>query len=75
VLGEAAARTSDDLVHRHPEIPWRQPALLRNRIVHRYWSIDSGILLATASDQLPGFIAPLPFGKANDKGVIQDFCQ
>jgi uncharacterized protein with HEPN domain len=59
VLGEAAAQISDDLVRRHPEIPWRQPVLLRNRIVHGYWSIDLGILLATASNQLPGFVAQL----------------
>ena len=39
------------------EIPWRQPVLLRNRIVHGYGSIDLGILLATAPNQLPGFVA------------------
>jgi uncharacterized protein with HEPN domain len=59
VLGEAATQVSDDVVRRHPEIPWRQPVLLRNRIVHGYWSIDLGILLATASNQLPGFVAQL----------------
>ena len=59
VLGEAAGQISDDLVHRHPEIPWRQPILLRNRIVHGYWSVDLGILVATATNQLPGFVAQL----------------
>lgn len=59
VLGEAASQVSDDLVHRHPDIPWRQPVLLRNRIVHGYWSIDLGILLTTATNQLPGFVVQL----------------
>ena len=69
VLGEAAAQISDNLVHRHPEIPWRQPVLLRNRIVHGYWSIDLGILLATASNQLPGFAAQLRAARnALDRG-------
>ncbi len=59
VLGEAAGQVSEATVRRHPEIPWRQPVLLRNRIVHGYWSIDLGILLATATNQLPGFVAQL----------------
>ena len=59
MLGEAAAQVSETTVHRHPEIPWRQPVLLRNRIVHGYWSIDVAILVATASNQLPGFVAQL----------------
>jgi uncharacterized protein with HEPN domain len=34
VLGEAASRLDDEVKQRHPEIPWAQPARLRNRIVH-----------------------------------------
>jgi uncharacterized protein with HEPN domain len=59
VLGEAASQVSDAVVERHPEISWRQPVLLRNRIVHGYWSIDVGILLATATKQLPDYVAQL----------------
>ena len=33
VLGEAAAQLSDQLKARFPDIPWQQPARLRNRIV------------------------------------------
>lgn len=55
VLGEAAAQLSDELKERFPEIPWQQPARLRNRIVHGYWSIDMEILHTTANDQLPPF--------------------
>ena len=59
VLGEAAGQVSEATVRRHPEVPWQQPVLLRNRIVHGYWSIDLGILFATAANQLPGFGAQL----------------
>jgi uncharacterized protein with HEPN domain len=54
VLGEAANQVSDAVVERHPEIAWRQPVLLRNRILHGYWSIDVGILRATATKTAPG---------------------
>ncbi len=59
VIGEAAAQVSEQTVGRHQEIPWRQPVLRRNRIVRGYRSIDVGLLLATASKQLPGLLVQL----------------
>ena len=59
VLGEAAAQLGQETKERFPEIPWSQPARLRNRVTHGYWSIDLGILHTTATDQLPAFIAQL----------------
>jgi uncharacterized protein with HEPN domain len=52
VLGEAAAKVSPELREVHPEIDWRRPADMRNRIVHGYWSIDIEILYNTASTHL-----------------------
>lgn len=40
---------------RFPGIPWRNPARLRNRVVHGYWSVDVGVLHTTASEQLGDF--------------------
>ena len=59
VLGEAATQLGQETRDRFPEIPWSQPARLRNRVIHGYWSIDLGILHTTATDQLPPFIAQL----------------
>lgn len=59
VLGEAATQLSNDLKDRFPAIAWQQPARLRNRIVHGYWSIDLEILHTTATGQLPAFAASL----------------
>lgn len=55
VLGEAAAQVSEEIKTRFPEVAWQQPARLRNRIVHGYWSIDLDVLHTTASQQLPAF--------------------
>ncbi|MDN5929901.1 MAG: DUF86 domain-containing protein [Pseudonocardia sp.] len=44
---------------RFPEVPWRNPARLRNRVVHGYWSVDIGILHTTASEQLGEFVRQL----------------
>jgi uncharacterized protein with HEPN domain len=59
VLGEAAAQLSAELRDRFPEVPWRQPARLRNRIIHGYWSIDLDVVYTTAEQQLPAFAADL----------------
>lgn len=59
VLGEAATQVPDDVKQRFPEVAWRQPSRLRNRIVHGYWSIDLEILHTTALEQLPVFAADL----------------
>jgi uncharacterized protein with HEPN domain len=59
VLGEAAARLSGDTQARFPDVQWQQPARLRNRVVHGYWSIDVEILHNTATEQLPQFISDL----------------
>ena len=57
VLGEAIAQLSDEIRGSHPEVPWRDPVRLRNRIVHGYWSVDVEVLVATARDDLPEFLA------------------
>ena len=59
VLGEAAAQLDADIKIRFPGVPWVQPARLRNRIIHGYWSIDLEILHNTATDLLPGFVQQL----------------
>src|SRR5262252_3334104 len=59
VLGEAAAQLSDEVKARFPDIAWQQPARLRNRIVHGYWSIDLEVLHTTATEQLPAFASGL----------------
>ena len=59
VLGEAAASISADTRDRFADVPWRNPTRLRNRVVHAYWSVDYGILHATAIDQLDRFVEQL----------------
>ncbi|MGH3963654.1 MAG: HepT-like ribonuclease domain-containing protein [Pseudonocardiaceae bacterium] len=59
VLGEAASQVSEQTRAAFPEVEWRQPARLRNRIVHGYWSIDLDILHTTAVERLPAFLDAL----------------
>jgi uncharacterized protein with HEPN domain len=56
VLGEACAQLPDEMKAEHPNVPWRAPSDLRNRIVHGYWQVSSRILMATAQDDIPAFL-------------------
>lgn len=40
VLGEAAARVTDEVRNAHPDLPWREMIGMRNRIVHEYFQVD-----------------------------------
>ena len=57
VLGEVSLATlvSSETKARFPDISWRNPARLRNRVVHGYWSVDVEILHTTAVEQLGEF--------------------
>ena len=59
VLGEAATQISEATRSAHPDVPWRPPAQLRNRIVHGYWEVDLDIVVATVRHQIPPLIAQL----------------
>ena len=55
----ASAQLSAGVKEQFADVAWRQPARLRNRIVHGYWSNDLDIVHTTAQEQLPGFAAGL----------------
>lgn len=40
IIGEAAAKLSDEMRQQHPEVPWAEIVSMRNRIVHGYWQVD-----------------------------------
>ena len=53
VLGEATRQMPDDFMDQHPDIPWRQMAGLRNRIVHDYFGLDLEIIWDVVSNGIP----------------------
>jgi uncharacterized protein with HEPN domain len=46
VVGEAAARVSDELKARNPHVPWPQIVAFRNILVHAYFGIDWDVVWA-----------------------------
>ena len=48
VIGEAAARVSQDFCRSHPEVPWTAIVGMRHKVVHDYLNVDEDIVWDTA---------------------------
>jgi uncharacterized protein with HEPN domain len=59
ILGEATRQLPEDFTARHADVPWRQIAGLRNRIVHDYFGLDMEIIWEVIQHDLPQFQARL----------------
>jgi len=59
IVGEAAARVSNDGRQRYGAIPWPEVRGLRNRLVHGYDTVDLDILWDIIHDDLPPLIVEL----------------
>jgi uncharacterized protein with HEPN domain len=59
IVGEAAARVSEETRNSAPNIPWLAIVGLRNRLVHVYFDIIDVVVWETASRDLPPLIDEL----------------
>ncbi|QTA83073.1 DUF86 [Desulfonema limicola] len=59
IVGEAAARISDETCKKYPQIPWQNIVGMRNRLVHGYFAINLDILWKTTIEDLPPLIIEL----------------
>jgi uncharacterized protein with HEPN domain len=53
VIGEAAARVSEDLKIRNPQVPWGQIVGFRNILIHAYFGIDWELVWQAATKRCP----------------------
>ncbi|MBA7709987.1 hypothetical protein ES703_118914 [subsurface metagenome] len=54
ILGEAAARISEDFQSSNPDIPWSKIIGMRNILVHDYFGIDIDVVWSVIEKDLPG---------------------
>jgi uncharacterized protein with HEPN domain len=56
VLGEAAKRVSAATVAANPDVPWRQMAGLRDRVVHDYFGVSLEIVWDVVENHLDAVV-------------------
>ncbi len=59
IIGEPAKNVPEDIRAQHTNVPWRETAGTRDRLVHRYFKVDLDILWGIVTDDLPPLVKSL----------------
>lgn len=53
IIGEATKNVPGSLKQRHPDIPWREMAGMRDKLIHFYFGIKYDLVWRTIKDVIP----------------------
>lgn len=53
VMGEAAKNVPDSIRDKYPQIPWRDIAGMRDKLIHHYFGVDLKTVWKTVTRDLP----------------------
>jgi len=53
VLGEASKQVPEEIRAKHPDIPWREMAGMRDKLIHFYFGVDEALVWQTITNKLP----------------------
>ena len=55
IIGEAVKNLPQDFRNKYPNIPFKQIAGMRDKLIHDYFGVDYEIVWKTIKDKLPEF--------------------
>lgn len=59
ILGEAAKHIPDEVSAQYPNLPWREMAGTRDRLIHHYFGVNLDVVWGIVELELPGVVAEL----------------
>lgn len=59
IIGEATKHLPEDIKGKYLQIPWREMAGMRDRLIHFYFGIDHSLVWKTIEESLPKLISQL----------------
>ena len=53
IIGEAAKNLSAEFRDKHPDIPWKRMAGMRDRVIHAYFGVDADLVWEVVEKHVP----------------------
>ncbi len=53
IMGEATKQIPDEIKQKYSEVPWKEMAGMRDRLIHLYFGVDYDLVWSTIKKRLP----------------------